>query len=404
MYLKFASYKSFVSTVTFFLLFPGFFFYHFLIGQGYVPALLGGYFTPIAILLFPILFLSNTQNLIFSGISVVNLFIVLILYIFMVAIINFALGIPEGLELDMMIWSLQGLFYLIISTLIASHLSYSSVIKYGALITFLILLIIIANIGDFGILDIISDPTNEEKVSTYQGLARSCLIILLIQSAVYFRESYKFFIIFPIGTVILFFIGARTEFILFIATFISLYIIYAFISARALLAIAFLSMTAILSVYLINSNYITSDIFYGSRMLEILNILDSSSAQARIGFFNYALSRVAESPLLGDYGSYVYFGGTGSYPHNIFSAWLNLGLTGFLLYILLIGLLWINIIKFFNQFKDNTEYKILLALLILVSGALISSKEYNYVFIGFLIGTYYNFYTSNLKATAKLAK
>ena len=39
-----------IGLLTFFALFPGFFFYHTLLGLGYIPAVLGGFFTPVSML------------------------------------------------------------------------------------------------------------------------------------------------------------------------------------------------------------------------------------------------------------------------------------------------------------------------------------------------------------------
>jgi O-antigen ligase len=71
-----------------------------------------------------------------------------------------------------------------------------------------------------------------------------------------------------------------------------------------------------------------------SRQLEILDLSESSSWVVREYFQQQALGQISDSPILGVYGGHWIFG-EGNYSHNALSAWVSLGLPGFLIYMAL---------------------------------------------------------------------
>ena len=64
-------------------------------------------------------------------------------------------------------------------------------------------------------------------------------------------------------------------------------------------------------------------------------IQEDASFIERSVFNRYGLSLIADNPLVGAYGMYVHLNGGGSYPHNLLSAWVNLGILGFAFYLIL---------------------------------------------------------------------
>src|SRR5690606_10666433 len=110
-----------------------------------------------------------------------------------------------------------------------------------------------------------------------------------------------------------------------------------------------------------------------SRMMQLFDLEGSSSGKARSEFFSYALLEVfsgLDKVIFGSYGSYVTVGGLGAYPHNIFSAWINLGIIGFILYLFLIFLLWLYAIKWYEKRLNLNLYKVYIVFLIYVTLAL----------------------------------
>jgi hypothetical protein len=75
------------------------------------------------------------------------------------------------------------------------------------------------------------------------------------------------------------------------------------------------------------------NLLMGSRQLEILDLSQSSSWNAREYMLVYAQQQINQSPILGVYGGHLYFG-EGAYAHNALSAWVSLGFPGFVLYML----------------------------------------------------------------------
>ncbi|UUZ54929.1 O-antigen ligase family protein [Massilia sp. H-1] len=63
-----------------------------------------------------------------------------------------------------------------------------------------------------------------------------------------------------------------------------------------------------------------------NRILELLDLSQSTSANKRHHLTMYAMNTIAQFPVFGDYASY----NPGFYSHNVLSAWVDTGLFGFL--------------------------------------------------------------------------
>ena len=63
-----------------------------------------------------------------------------------------------------------------------------------------------------------------------------------------------------------------------------------------------------------------------NRILELLDLSHSTSANKRHHLTMHAVQTIKAHPFLGDYASYA----PGYYSHNILSAWVDLGLFGFI--------------------------------------------------------------------------
>jgi hypothetical protein len=122
-------------------------------------------------------------------------------------------------------------------------------------------------------------------------------------------------------------------------------------------------------------------------MLEIFDLSNSTSHLARELLFENGLDIISNNLIFGSYGAYTDIDGIGSYPHNLTSAWVNLGILGFILYIVIIANLWIYTIwAFLKKRTSSAEFNVFFLFLVYVSLALYSSKDYSYMLVGFLIG------------------
>lgn len=370
-----------IANLSFLVLFPGFFFYQFSISKGYIPPILGGYFGIVSVfILFPLLFLSRIKGLRWSQ-SRICLFFAILLLSLVIALFNYALGLPLELTKEMLMWSSAGILFNVICFLISSRMNVIFLAKIGYYLAFIMLGIVVLNIGEFGMLDLRSDAiADSDSVSSYQGLARSILMVLLISSGVHFDKGWRFYVLVIVGFILLFLNGARTEFALFLISIIFIHIIYSSFSFKRVVAI--LSLLLILAVVMFSMR----ELIMSSRMLQIVDLLNSSSGQERIKTITLGVELISDSPILGAYGGYITEGGIGYYPHNLLSAWVNLGLLGFLLYVFLFVALWKDAFIGLLKKEMSDEFKVFIMFLFAVSLALLVSKHYSYMLVGVLVG------------------
>jgi hypothetical protein len=383
MKIKIQNIQTYLSTIAFFALFPGFFLYHFSIAKGYFPPVLGGYFGLVAAFLFVPLFFINIKIFMKKQDLIVAIFFLILGLMFIVSISQYLLQNPNGYVKEMFVWSISGLFFNFVTFMVAARLNLNLVARLGFWLIFLMFLAVIFNIGDYGIFYLKQETGSiSEYVATYQGFARSIVVTLLIVSAFYFRTSKRFYLLILLGVVALFLNGSRSEFAFFVLAITFMYLIYSMTSIKAafsFLLFAFIATFAVVSIL---------DFSPDSRMSQLLNIASSSSGERRAELFMSSIELIKNSPLLGEYAGYTELGGIGSYSHNILSAWVNLGLLGFTLYFLMFILLWRDALLNFSRYKNFDLFKVYLIFLVFVTGTLLFSKNYSYMLVGLLLGFY----------------
>ena len=355
--------------------------------MGLIPPFLGGYFGLISLTLMPIIVILVIPQL-FKSISIVEvIFIFILLLILIIATFNYVLSLPIGFVNEMFIWSISGLFINILMYLMAREIEFTKFSIFILVFVFLLMFsIVIMNIGDSGIFYVKQMAGDaEDAVATYQGFARSLIFVLLPLVAFYYKNKNVLFLIFVFGLISLFFNGARTEFVLFITSVVSLFLLYGALNLRTL------ALTMITVLFLVSMGLYFIDLIPNNRMLQLLDMENASSVNVRSDLLQFALSSIADNPLLGDYGAYTIMGGVGSYAHNIFSAWINLGILGFLAYIVMFLILWVFSVK--SLLKKNIytfKYRLFFMFLVFATLALIFAKDYSYMLTGFLVGLFAN--------------
>ncbi len=373
-----------LSIAAFLILFPGFFFYHYAAGRGYMPSFLGGYFGVMAVgLLMPLLviFFANYK---FYLDKVLFTFACICFLIFSISLINYFLGLPVEFEFDMLAWSMSGLLFNIMCFVIGSMINFRKSIFLVSALFLVMCLLVVVNIGEYGIFNVRAEADNAESVATYQGFARSLVFSGLIVSACHIDRLRYFIPIILLTVFTLFFNGARSEF----AAFALSAIVLTLVQFNRGLKYAMMWLVGFLMVGLFYNEIISS--LPESRMLNLLALDSDGSFNERTYLLDIGLGLIARSPLLGEYGGYVNYGGVGSYPHNITSAWVNLGLFGFLAY----TLLYIFLIRFaISAYGTNGSRPVFRVFIIFLTFSLISliaSKDYSYMATGFLLGLYIN--------------
>jgi hypothetical protein len=378
--MRLSNIRTRLANTSFYLLFPGFFFYHCAIAGDFLPPVLGGFFGNISVLVYVSISLLNaTRPLRNISLPAWIFFAILILILFN-SLSQYSLGNPRLLSKEVLVWSLSGLFFNAVCFMVASSMSIDNAARVLVPVSVLMALAVIGNVGDSGIFKLSDMRT--ANIASYQGLARSLVAGMLLTAAYYSDKGFIVYSGIVFGLLALFLNGARTEFAVY---FISIAVFYFFYSAASL-RLAISSFTFMLVIGFVAR--VLLDILPKSRMFELADISNSSSYKARGEFLRFGVKQVSENLFFGNYGAYTEIGGIGSYPHNLLSAWLNLGLAGFSLFVILFATLWFEAMKGFHKHRSNPSFKVFFIFLIFTTVAVTAAKTYNYQLIGLTIGFY----------------
>ena len=371
-----------------FLLFPGFFFYHTAIALGVIPPFLGGFFSPVSVVvvssLLPLVIWGMLRRKEFFNIDRVFWLIILYWCITLISYQSFSSHF-DSTKAEVLDWSLRGILANIACYAVGRSLNIESSGLMRILIASLIgmLLISITNATD-GLFYLRAMAGDEESVATYQGFARSALVVSVLALLVDRRFS-RASIVFVCSLVLLFLNGARSEFVFFLAAGLVFWWFVVFKSTAARL-LSVLAMLPLAIIVLVDIKELTS-LLPQTRMIQLLDIMHSSSGESRMVLSNEAVNIIREHPLFGSYAAYVPKDGIGGYAHNILSAWADLGIFGFLLFIF--GLFFLlkggrKLIAIKYSYKDVAIYMFAVILLI----AYLAAKDYTYMIFGFTAGLY----------------
>lgn len=308
-----------ICQLSFFLLFPGYFFYHTLLGVGAMGAVLGGYFAPISLLaMTPLLALyvakirRNPQRL-----SRIDLAFLLLLAYFLAVVI---LNAVRGKNLAIAANHLLGILFLTNIFVMFKTIDFSSPmfrrVHMMALLAMSGIVFAYSVDGVFylGALGIARDA---DSLSTYQGFSRSYLVTFAALIA-YTRPAWLRVLLYAIALPTLYVNTARSEFaaLLFVIPIIEFYHTRNKLLMLFLFGVLYMLLRA-------NQEQIVA-MLPNNRILELLDLSHSTSASKRHHLSVQAVQTILAHPILGDYASYA----SGYYAHNILSAWVDLGLLG----------------------------------------------------------------------------
>lgn len=328
-----------VSSLGIFILFPGFIIYHLLLAMDFISPLLAGLFGPIAvvILMVYIIILAfilqqplNASPVFFTS--------TILFYIFAICwILGHYLTISEQYIGTASLSALTGL--ILGGALFFIGLQFSYEKKY------IVKLFAVLMLGMFASLLYFAYTTNEvmfslhknidvdnpDSIASYQGIARSIIVMAVLVFSFYkgFVERIAIMIV---SVFILFFIGARSELYGFLF-FCLVYLLFRSVKNMKWLVFTVFVLAGIFYFGSSNSEWLSK-----SRQIEVTNLSESTSWQMRKEFQNTALNQIKDSPLFGYFGGDLVANGCkGCEAHNVLSAWVTYGLFGFLLYTSLIA-------------------------------------------------------------------
>lgn len=324
-----------VSSVGFFVLFPGFLIYHTLVAMGVIPALLGGLFGVVSVMMFLlyVAVLPSQLSLMLAGTRGFALLVLgFLAYVLAWALANYGFQ-GGGQQRVAMIQTLETVVLWAVLFVMGYRVPLDSPRLARAFwiafaLTVGYLLFIVATTGQwmFFARQMIEDD-GTANVSTYQGYARSALVMLVFLISVSQRALMRALLI-ALGAFVMFVLGARSELYAFLALSMVLLLVWAGMSAKYLLTL--LAVVAVL-VMVVATQF---EAMSGSRQFQVLDLTGNSSWTARQYLEQRAIEQIAANPVLGQFGGHVTAAGTtGSYAHNVLSAWVNYGLLGFALYL-----------------------------------------------------------------------
>jgi len=313
--------------LAFFLLFPGFFAYQTLLGLGMIRAFLGGYFAIVALLMFPMLLLCYLRRLHARGFQLHGVdaaFFGFLAYFAVAVACNAASANAAivGSHLLGMVYMLSMFFMFKMLDFQSRRFRLTHLTSLAAMSA----VVFIFSVDGAFYLAVLGAARDPDSVATYQGFSRSYLMPLIVMLACTGHRGWRW-ALYALGLPTLYINTARSEFgaLLFLIPLIEFHASRHRMAMVAALLLLFLLLKFNLDTILaaVPSN----------RTLELLDLSHSSSVSARHHLTEQALRTIDLHPVLGDYASYP----PGNYAHNILSAWVDLGLFGFLGLLALLG-------------------------------------------------------------------
>jgi hypothetical protein len=364
----------------FFLLFPGFFYYHTLLGAGLSGAFLGGYFSPISLLCMLPLALAWYLRMRRDArrLSTIDLHYGLFnAYFLAVVVVNAAAGANPTIVAN----HILGILFMVNTFVMFTMIDFEHrQFRLMALASLAAMSAIVASFEVEGVFYLakLGVAKDSDSLATYQGFARSYLMTFLPVVA-HTRSQPLRLLLYGVGTATLFVNAARSEFVALVFT---IPIIELYFSRHKLL----LAGCAVLAGTLLYAHL--GDIVAAlpdNRVLELLDLSQSTSANARHHLTVYAEQTIAAHPLVGAYASYA----PGYYSHNVLSAWVDLGLFGFV-YLMAITIV-PAVPMFFKEFlaqRRRPEFIHGFALACVAVLLLITSHYFIDMLVGATLGAY----------------
>jgi hypothetical protein len=236
--------------------------------------------------------------------------------------------------MDFYIENISAVYFWLVLLVAFRNIPIGSKVFARALIFSFILMFVISVINSTGQMFYARKIASEGTVvATYQGFARSALVTAVILMCI-IRSGWLPTLFFFAG-VLLFLLGARSEFVGFII--VALIIIYFRIGWLKAVALWGPLLFAVVAYIVTKTNVLNGS----SRILQLFDIGQASSYQSREGFEAAAILTIKDSPIFGSYASHLVYG-QGTYAHDALSAWVSFGFIGFSLFV---WLLFLSLIK-----------------------------------------------------------
>ncbi|EDY85628.1 conserved hypothetical protein [gamma proteobacterium HTCC5015] len=325
-----------LAAIALLLLFPGFYFYHQAVAAGLIPSVLGGFYSPVSLVLLLVYCFTIGQAARKVPCATGYTFALGTLLIWMVFWAFYSAGAqaPQHhsealLQLGRAFLAWGALFFTGLYLEPRQRTLKGWALAAG-LVIFLSLLLYVLQTGRIIYYAAQLHQTDNEIVATYQGFARSALITSFLLVAVS-RHLWAQLLISSLAFFVLFVLSARSE---FVALAFSLGF---FFSIRSWQQTSRVVVPIVVFLFSVLFAYYFFDVITESRHFRMTDLAHDSAWQARILSIQEAWGRIKEQPLTGQFAGHF----TGSvhnlYAHNVLSVWDGYGFWAFTLFLFVTG-------------------------------------------------------------------
>lgn len=366
------------AAIAFVLIFPTYFYYQTLVNAEFLAPILGGYFTAGAAAATPLLIYGAMRHRLSIGAGTVSaaVFAFFLLLFGAAALAGIQRGADDEITSSHLAYLFKFCVLFLVARLVDAQAAGFRRLTALLLIAIIGLVLITGQDGRFLQAAVLSELTELPFLLDYQGLAYAFIVIALY-CLPQLRRTMRY-LLYCASLASLFLIGARSEFAGFLV--MAMVIEYCHARARAaFLSVVLLGMTALSTVYLLNQDAVAEHRIFG-----LLKLSSDQSAQERAEMHSAALRTIADNPFSGAYASYE----PGHYAHNIFSAWVDIGLVGFTTLVLLQALPIAMMLRRFGASARDPLYVQVLAAQVLTTLLLLLAKNYTYQMIPVALGLY----------------
>jgi hypothetical protein len=372
--------------LAFLALFPGFFFYHAAAGLGLIELVLGGYRSIVAAaLLVPLLYFYVKLLPGLNARRIDAAFFGFVGYLVVVVGLNFVLGADPDVLRNHFLSAIQWTTVFLMFRLGGFRSRYFIVAAWASVLGMSAITLAYSQDGFFYLTQL--GLNESESLASYQQLALAYTMVVFVLLVATGNALVRM-ALFILCLATLWLHGARSEFAAVVLVVAAMEFVHS--RQRGVVAIA----TALLALVF----YVSLEVVIGAlpenRMVQLFDLAENTSWESRNVLLDQALRTIASNPLLGDYGSYVNagtYGGVGDYAHNILSAWVDLGLPGFLYLCLLLALPLFRLGSL--AFGPHREPPFLMALSLTLFSCLllVVAKEFTYLPTAAALGAYASF-------------
>lgn len=364
----------------FLVLLPGFFAYHFLLAKSFIPPLLGGYSTAMALVwLLPMGYLLLRHVLLqpAQASAVDALFLAFLAYALAVYLLNMALSGRGGAAADQIGVLPQFVVLYVATRLVTPRVPGLRSTLLVLLIAMSVAIVTNADEGTFfaASFDLLETADYFANYQAYGFVYSVCLVYVL--SATPSRQQRMLIYLFTLPT--LFLNGARTELI----GVVLLVLLLEFVRSRHKLLT--LAAAAVFVGALVAALPLLADLYPESRTIFLfLDYSDDISKLERARMLREGLETILESPWVGALGSHR----PGEHIHNALSAWVDLGLPGFAAYAALVAWPLLDLCFLRRWELDDPDYQLALSLAFLMALFALTAKHYTHQLLPLTLGAY----------------